>query len=134
MATTLDQIGTRLRFYMELERLEVNKMGELTNTMGGQICNIIAGCGYCMDDLLAVLAQLPHVNSLWIIYGEGNIYNGRTADGQPQKCRSRKKDRTICFDQVQQLLRDLEAIEEAARNNARVEELKCRIRELTARL
>jgi hypothetical protein len=134
MATTLDQIGTRLRLYMELEGLETEEMCQLTNTMQKQILNILSGCDYCLDELLMVLARLPHLNSLWIIYGEGNIYNGLSADGRPQKCRTRKKDRATCLSQVQQLLKDLEIIEEAIRNNVRLEELKVHIRELTAKL
>ena len=134
METTLDQIGTRLRLYMELEGLEQEKICELTQATSQQILNIMAGCDYCLEELLTVLSRLPHLNSLWIIYGEGNIYNGQSADGQPQKCRSRKKERAVCLNEVQQLLRDLEAIEEAVRNNVRVKELKDRILELTARL
>jgi 4-hydroxy-3-methylbut-2-enyl diphosphate reductase IspH len=134
MTTTLDQIGTRLRFYMELEGLETEEMCKLTNTVQQQVRNILSGCDYCLDELMTVLTRLPHLNSLWIIYGEGNIYKGFSADGQPKKCQTRKNDRATCLNQVQQLLKDLEAIEEALRNNIRLDELKIHIRDLTAKL
>jgi hypothetical protein len=134
MATSLDQIGTRLRFYLELEGLETEKVCELTKYTNEQIYNIIAGCDYCLEELLTVLSSLPQLNSLWIIYGEGNIYNGQSSDGTPLKCRSRKHERAVCLNQVQQLLKDLEALEEAVRNNVRLEDLKAQIRELTAKL
>ncbi len=134
METTLDQIGTRLRLYMELEGLEQEKICELTQATNKQILNIMAGCDYCLHELLTVLSRLPHLNSLWIIYGEGNIYVGQSADGTPQRARTRKHEKAVCLNQVQQLLQDLEAIEEAVRNNARLEDLKAHIRALTAKL
>ena len=55
MAANLEQIGTRLRFYMKMKGMDIFALGEFTNTSAILISNIIAGKNYCMEDLLEVL-------------------------------------------------------------------------------
>ena len=74
MAVNLDQLGTRLSFYMKMRSWDIFTFGEQTNTSAVLISNIISGKNYCMDDLLAVLNKLPNLNPHWVIYGEGNIF------------------------------------------------------------
>jgi hypothetical protein len=129
MATNLDQIGSRFRFYMKMKSQSIYEIGTLTNTSAVLISNIIAGKNYTMDELLKVLAGLKDLNAHWIIYGEGNIFKQEEHNGPilPEK-------RLQHLQEMQQLLAKLEAIEQSKANKNQIEELKARIAALTTQL
>src|SRR5688572_15997217 len=129
MATNLDQIGSRFRFYMKMKSQSIYEIGTLTNTSAVLISNIIAGKNYTMDELLKVLASLKDLNAHWVIYGEGNIFKQAEHNGPilPEK-------RLQHLQEMQQLLAKLEAIEKSKANTNQIEELKARIAALTTQL
>lgn len=133
MAANLEQIGTRLRFYMKMKGMDIFALGEFTNTSAILISNIIAGKNYCMDDLLAVLKNIPNLNSHWVIYGEGNIFKDEQApvglDGEAMN-----KNRLKHLQEMQHLLEKLDEIEKQKKNKSQVADLRARITELTKKL
>jgi len=133
MAANLEQIGTRLRFYMKMKGMDIFALGEFTNTSAILISNIIAGKNYCMDDLLEVLKNIPNLNSHWVIYGEGNIFKDEhalvSADGEVMS-----KNRMKHLQEMQQLLEKLDEIEKLKKNKSQVADLRARITELTKKL
>jgi hypothetical protein len=135
MAANLEQIGTRLRFYMKIKGMDIFALGEFTNTSAILISNIIAGKNYCMDDLLAVLNNIPNLNPHWVIYGEGNIFKDEKAslhaDGANVNI---NKNRVKHLQEMQQLLETLDEIEKSKKNRSQIDTLRARITELTKKL
>jgi len=133
MAANLEQIGTRLRFYMKMKGMDIFSLGEFTNTSAILISNIIAGKNYCMDELLSVLNNIPNLNPHWVIYGEGNIFK---VDHSPANTDSAalNKNRVRNLQEMQQLLETLDAIEKSKKNKSQIDDLKARITELTKKL
>ncbi|PSR53983.1 hypothetical protein AHMF7605_10860 [Adhaeribacter arboris] len=134
MAVNLDQIGTRLSFYMRIKGLDVFVMGERTGTSAMLISNIISGKNYCMDDLLAVLNKLPNLNSHWVIYGEGNIFKEQNIPLSSIDAELMHKNRMKHLTEMQKLLEVLDEIERTKKNTSKIDELKARITELTKEL
>lgn len=133
MAANLEQIGTRLRFYMKIKGMDIFALGEFTNTSAILISNIIAGKNYSMDELLVVLKNIPNLNPHWVIYGEGNIFRDDTT---PVKADSvaMSKNRLKHLQEMQQLLVKLDEIEKSKRNKSQIDDLRARITELTKKL
>jgi len=133
MAANLEQIGTRLRFYMKMKGMDIFALGEFTNTSAILISNIIAGKNYSMDDLLEVLKNIPNLNPHWVIYGEGNIFKDEQAP-LPTDGQAINKNRLKHLQEMQQLLEKLDEIEKLKRNKSQVADLRARITELTKKL
>ena len=133
MAANLEQIGTRLRFYMKIKGMDIFAMGEFTNTSAILISNIIAGKNYCMDDLLSVLNNIPNLNPHWVIYGEGNIFKSDTTPADADTA-TMQKHRLKHLQEMQHLLEALDAIEKSKKNKSQIDGLKARITELTRKL
>lgn len=135
MAANLEQIGTRLRFCMKIKGMDIFALGEFTNTSAILISNIIAGKNYSMDELLAVLKNIPNLNPHWVIYGEGNIFKDENAplhaDGANA---SINKNRAKHLLEMQQLLEKLDEIEKSKKNRSQIDTLRARITELTKKL
>ncbi|GEO03401.1 hypothetical protein AAE02nite_10650 [Adhaeribacter aerolatus] len=133
MAANLEQIGTRLRFFMKIKGMDIFALGEFTNTSAILISNIIAGKNYCMDDLLSVLNNIPELNPHWVIYGEGNIFKSETTPADTDTA-TMQKNRLKHLQEMQQLLETLDAIEKSKENKSQIDNLKARITELTRKL
>ena len=133
MAANLEQIGTRLRFYMKIKGMDIFALGEFTNTSAILISNIIAGKNYSMDELLEVIKNIPNINPHWVIYGEGNIFRD---DKTPAKAHSASmsKNRLKHLQEMQLLLEKLDEIEKLKRNKSQIDDLRARITELTKKL
>lgn len=129
MATNLEQIGARFRFYMKIKELGMYEIGVLTGTSATVISNIMAGKNYTMDELLKVLAEIRDLNAHWVIYGEGNIFKQASHHGPivPEK-------RLQHLQEMQLLLAKLDAIEKSKANRNQIEELRARIAALTTQL
>ncbi len=133
MAANLEQIGTRLRFYMKIKGMDIFALGEYTNTSAILISNIIAGKNYCMDELLEVLNNIPNLNPHWVIYGEGNIFKDEHSSNKADGV-SMNKNRTKHLLEMQQLLETLDEIEKLKKNKSQIADLRARITELTKKL
>lgn len=133
MAANLEQIGTRLRFFMKIKGMDIFALGEFTNTSAILISNIIAGKNYCMDDLLSVLNNIPELNPHWVIYGEGNIFKSETTPHDADSA-TMQKHRLKHLQEMQHLLETLDAIEKSKKNKSQIDDLKARITELTRKL
>ncbi len=134
MAVNLDQIGTRISFYMRIKGFDIFALGERTGTSAVLISNIISGKNYCMDDLLAVLNKLPDLNSHWVIYGEGNIFKEENIALSSLDAELMHKNRMKHLIEMQKLLEVLDEIERTKKNTSKLDELKARITELTKEL
>lgn len=135
MAANLEQIGTRLRFYMKIKGMDIFALGEFTNTSAILISNIIAGKNYSMDELLAVLNNIPNLNPHWVIYGEGNIFKDERASLHDDGANaSIHKNRIKHLQEMQQLLETLDEIEKNKKNRSQIDTLRARITELTKKL
>lgn len=134
MAANLEQIGTRLRFYMKIKGMDIFALGEFTNTSAILISNIIAGKNYCMDDLLEVLKNIPNLNPHWVIYGEGNIFKEENMPFNINDNIALNKNRVKHLHEMQQLLEQLDLIEKSKKNKSQLDELRSRITELTKNL
>lgn len=135
MAANLEQIGTRLRFYMKIKEMDIFALGEFTNTSAILISNIIAGKNYCMDDLLTVLNNIPNLNPHWVIYGEGNIFKDEKASLHDDEANaSIHKNRARHLQEMQALLESLDQIEKSKKNQSQLDLLRARITELTKKL
>ncbi len=133
MAANLEQIGTRLRFFMKIKGMDIFALGEFTNTSAILISNIIAGKNYCMDELLSVLNNIPELNPHWVIYGEGNIFKCEVTPHDTDSA-TMQKNRVKHLQEMQQLLEALDAIEKSKKNKSQIDDLKARITELTRKL
>lgn len=133
MAANLEQIGTRLRFYMKIKGMDIFALGEFTNTSAILISNIIAGKNYCMDELLTVLNNIPNLNPHWVIYGEGNIFKSEFTPPDADSA-AMGKNRLKHLQEMQQLLETLDAIEQSKKNRSQIDDLKARITQLTKKL
>jgi hypothetical protein len=133
MAANLEQIGTRLRFYMKIKGMDIFALGEFTNTSAILISNIIAGKNYSMDELLEVLKNIPNLNPHWVIYGEGNIFKDERASAQTDGT-AMNKNRARHLQEMQQLLETLDEIEKSKKNKNQIDDLRARITELTKKL
>ncbi|WP_026462256.1 hypothetical protein [Adhaeribacter aquaticus] len=133
MAANLEQIGTRLQFFMKIKGMDIFALGEYTNTSAILISNIIAGKNYSMDELLEVLKNIPELNSHWVIYGEGNIFKDDKAPVAADPI-TMAKNRLKHLQEMQQLLEKLDAIEKVKKNKNQIDELRNRITELTKKL
>jgi len=133
MAANLEQIGTRLRFYMKMKGMDIFALGEFTNTSAILISNIIAGKNYCMDDLLEVLKNIPKLNPHWVIYGEGNIFKDEQAPLN-NNGEAMSKNRLRHLQEMQQLLEKLDEIEKSKKDKSQIVDLRARITELTKKL
>lgn len=133
MAANLEQIGTRLRFYMKIKGMDIFALGEFTNTSAILISNIIAGKNYSMDELLEVLKNIPNLNPHWIIYGEGNIFRDDNSSAKADSI-AMGKNRLKHLQEMQQLLEKLDEIEKSKRNKSQIDDLRIRITELTKKL
>jgi hypothetical protein len=133
MAANLEQIGTRLRFYMKIKGMDIFALGEFTNTSAILISNIIAGKNYCMDELLSVLKNIPNLNPHWVIYGEGNIFKSEHTPADADSA-VMSKNRVKHLQEMQQLLETLDAMEQSKKNRSQIDNLKARITELTKKL
>lgn len=133
MAANLEQIGTRLRFYMKMKGMDIFALGEFTNTSAILISNIIAGKNYSMDELLEVLKNIPNLNPHWVIYGEGNIFKDEHAPSNTDSA-TINKNRAKHLMEMQQLLETLDAIERSKKNKSQIDDLRARITELTKKL
>ena len=134
MAANLEQIGTRLRFYMKIKGMDIFALGEFTNTSAILISNIIAGKNYCMDDLLEVLKNIPNLNPHWVIYGEGNIFKDENTSFNINENVAFNKNRVKHLHEMQHLLEQLDTIEKSKKNKSQLDELRSRITELTKNL
>ena len=134
MAVNLEQIGTRLGFYMRIKGLDIFAMGERTNTSAALISNIVSGKNYSMDELLSVLNKLPSLNSHWVIYGEGNIFKEENIALSSLDAELMHKNRMKHLTEMQKLLEVLDEIERTKKNTTKVDELRARISELTKKL
>lgn len=131
MAVNLDQIGTRLGFYMRIKGLDFFTLGERTNTSAVLISNIISGKNYSMDELLTVLNKLPNLNAHWVIYGEGNIFKEENIALSSLDAEHMHKNRIKHLTEMQKLLEVLDEIEKTKTNTSKLDELKARITDLT---
>jgi hypothetical protein len=88
-----------------------------------------------MDELLAVLKNIPSLNPHWVIYGEGNIFKDESASLHADGANaSINKNRAKHLLEMQQLLEKLDEIEKSKRNRSQIDTLKARITELTKKL
>lgn len=131
MAVNLDQIGTRLGFYMRIKGLDYFTLGEKTGTSAVLISNIISGKNYSMDELLMVLNKLPNLNAHWVIYGEGNIFKEENIALSSLDAEHMHKNRMKHLLEMQKLLEVLDEIERTKTNTSKIDELKSRITDLT---
>jgi hypothetical protein len=92
---------------------------------------ILQGEDYCMDDLVALLKQLPDLNSRWVIYGEGNVFKSEGPEGGNLPPAGLKKDRAAYLAEMQALLHQLEEIEKQKQQQSNLDQLRTRIRDLT---
>jgi hypothetical protein len=135
MAANLEQIGTRLRFYMKIKGMDIFALGEFTNTSAILISNIIAGKNYSMDELLTVLNNIPNLNPHWVIYGEGNIFKEERASLHDDEANANiHKHRIKHLQEMQALLETLDEIEKSKKNRSQLDTLRTRITELTKKL
>ncbi len=129
MAVNLQQISARLNFYMRIKELDVYQLSVLTQTQPALVGCMVQGEDYCMDDLLALLKQLPDLNSRWVIYGEGNVFKTEGQQATPEG--TLKKDRAAYLSEMQNLLHELEEIEKQQQQQTHLDQLRSRIRDLT---
>ncbi|MFC6996664.1 hypothetical protein [Rufibacter roseus] len=129
MAINLQQISARLKFYMRIKELDVYQLSVLTQTEPALVGCIVQGEEYSMDDLLALLKQLPDLNSRWVIYGEGNVFKSSEQNQNPEG--HLKKDRAAYLAEMQNLLQELDDIEKQRQQQSNLDQLRGRIRELT---
>ena len=135
MAANLEQIGTRLRFYMKIKGMDIFALGDFTNTSAILISNIIAGKNYSMDELLTVLNNIPNLNPHWVIYGEGNIFKEEKSSLHDDEANANiHKHRIKHLQEMQALLETLDEIEKSKKNKSQLDVLRARITELTKKL
>jgi hypothetical protein len=131
MAINLQQTSARLNFYMRIKELDVYQLSVLTQTPPETVGCILQGEDYCMDDLVALLKQLPDLNSRWVIYGEGNVFKSEGPEGGNLPPAGLKKDRAAYLAEMQALLHQLEEIEKQKQQQSNLDQLRTRIRDLT---
>ncbi|MDX5443624.1 MAG: hypothetical protein LPJ89_07565 [Hymenobacteraceae bacterium] len=136
MAVNLEQIGTRLSFFMKLKGVGLHEMGIQTETSEKVIQNIISGKNYVMEDLLVVLNHIPNLNPHWLIYGEGNIFRDEAADNTEHDKMALLKNRQKHLLEMQRLMEELDKIEKDRTDSSKskIEQLKARIFDLTKEL
>ncbi|MBC3539599.1 hypothetical protein ACFSC6_18920 [Rufibacter sediminis] len=131
MAINLQQTSARLNFYMRIKELDVYQLSVMTQTPPDVVGCILQGEDYCMDDLVALLKQLPDLNSRWVIYGEGNVFKAEGKEGEHALPSGLKKDRSAYLAEMQALLHQLEEIEKQKQQENHLDQLRSKIRNLT---
>lgn len=78
---TLANIGERLRTFLEAERMRPNTLARQSGNSSTQIYNILNGRKYGTDKLVQILTALPTLNMVWLVSGEGAMYNNKPESG-----------------------------------------------------
>ena len=80
MKINLQEIGSRLKQYMNHEKIGINELGRRTESSGAQISNIINGKNYGMKKFLAIGCACPNLNLYWLLAGEQDMYQSINTD------------------------------------------------------
>ena len=122
MKLDLQEIGFRLKQFMDQEKIGVNELGRITESSGAQVSNIINGKNYGMKKFLAIAHACPNLNLYWLLTGEHHTYQSSNTEAvgnsivtsneleiQTQKS---EKERSLFRNQIESLKLQIKSLEE----------------------
>lgn len=81
MESRLQDLGARLREYIDFQRIGTNQLGRMIGSSGALVSNILNGKNFGMSKFLAIGAACPDLNLFWLLTGEGRmLLNGKTEE------------------------------------------------------
>lgn len=73
MVDNLNELGTRLRTYVDFKRLGTNELGRMIGSSGALVSNILNGKNFGMSKFMAIGKACPDLNLCWLLTGKGEM-------------------------------------------------------------
>lgn len=73
MVDNLNELGARLRIYVDFKRLGTNELGRMIGSSGALVSNILNGKNFGMSKFMAIGKACPDLNLCWLLTGKGEM-------------------------------------------------------------
>ncbi|MEX2568098.1 MAG: helix-turn-helix transcriptional regulator [Cyclobacteriaceae bacterium] len=96
MERSLQELGARLRQYMEFKRIGTNQLGRMIGSSGALVSNILKGKNFGISKFLAIGRTCTDLHLFWLLTGNGEMLldfnNEKKEVATPNEGHLRNKD------------------------------------------